>query len=387
MTDHNARPLVLIVDDQPDNVMRLAEALKQEEYLLRFALDGQEALRMVAAMEVDLILLDVVMPEMDGHTVCRLLKADPRTRDIPILFVTAKRGVEDETLALELGAVDFISKPFTASVVRARVRTQMNMLRARARLVEAEKQTALGQLVTGVAHEINTPAGIGITSASELEERTRRFATLVRGDGISEDELWEYLASTERLARLIHDSLERVSDLVCRFKSLAVGQPGESARAFAIRACLKSAVSLLCHDPDRARLSVTIACPASVSMHGYPGVLSRIVIHLLHYSRTHSFRPDQVGAVLIEVTEAGERIDITYRDDGPGMPEDACRCIFDPFHTLWLDHGRYGFGMHIVFNLVTRVLGGTITCDSTPGNGVLFRIQLPRRGPAVADAS
>lgn len=372
-----AQPIVLIVDDQPTNIAMLAAVL-EEECALRFALNGEDALRMVASTPVDLILLDVVMPGMDGHAVCRQLKADKKSCDIPIIFVTSNRESADEILALELEAVDFIAKPFVASVVRARVMTHLGLLYTRARLVEAEKQAALGQLVAGVAHEINTPVGVGITAISELEERTRAFVALVGGEGISEEDLQNHIVSTQRLSSLIHDSLDRVSELVCRFKSLAVGQAGEALQSFEIKPCLESAVRLLCHEPGHARLFVTISCAESLTMRSYPGVLSRIVLNLLHHSRTHSFLPDQEGHVSLEVNVEKKSVRIGYRDDGQGMSGEACRCIFDPFHDSRLNHGRYGLGMPIVFNLVTRILGGAITCDGTSGQGVCFEIVLPR---------
>ncbi|MBF0613516.1 MAG: response regulator, partial [Magnetococcales bacterium] len=142
MSDSGYRPKVLIVDDAPENVRLLNELLKSQ-CDRQFASNGEAALRVVAGNKPDLILLDVVMPGIDGYEVCRRLKADPATREIPVIFVTARNESEEETLGFSLGAVDYITKPFNVSVVRARVRTHLELANARREL--QEKNQSLGQ--------------------------------------------------------------------------------------------------------------------------------------------------------------------------------------------------------------------------------------------------
>ncbi|MBF0612579.1 MAG: SpoIIE family protein phosphatase [Magnetococcales bacterium] len=142
MSDSVYRPKVLIVDDAPENVRLLNELLKSQ-CDRQFASNGEAALRVVAGSKPDLILLDVVMPGIDGYEVCRRLKADPATREIPVIFVTARNESEEETLGFSLGAVDYITKPFNVSVVRARVRTHLELANIRREL--QEKNQSLGQ--------------------------------------------------------------------------------------------------------------------------------------------------------------------------------------------------------------------------------------------------
>ena len=120
------RPRLLMVDDQAVNIQVLYQAFATDHQVI-MATSGQQALALCAAQQPDLVLLDVVMPGMDGHEVCRRLKADPATRDIPVIFVTAQNDEAAETLGLELGAVDFISKPINSKIVRARVRTHLTL--------------------------------------------------------------------------------------------------------------------------------------------------------------------------------------------------------------------------------------------------------------------
>ncbi len=129
---------ILLVDDTPENIDILGEVLK--DYKKSVALNGEKALKIVRLKKPDLILLDIMMPEMDGFEVCRRLKSDPETADIPVIFITAKNSVEDETRGLELGAVDFIPKPISPPVVLARVKNQLDLLNARQKLMEKNEE-------------------------------------------------------------------------------------------------------------------------------------------------------------------------------------------------------------------------------------------------------
>lgn len=133
MHSHEAQLMILMVDDAPTNIQMLHETLK-DDYRLFFATNGRDALRLAKESPPDLIILDIIMPEMDGYEVCRLLKADSRLHDIPIIFITSMQQQEDEVVGLELGAVDYIMKPFNPAIVRLRVRNQIALKRQRDQL-------------------------------------------------------------------------------------------------------------------------------------------------------------------------------------------------------------------------------------------------------------
>jgi serine phosphatase RsbU (regulator of sigma subunit) len=145
------KKLLLLVDDAPVNI-QIAQAILKDEYRLRIATDGAKALELVKAKpEPDLILLDIGMPGMDGYEVCTRLKSDPETRDIPVIFLTAKTDSEDETRGFSVGAVDYIRKPFSPAVVRARVGTHLALREARGQL---ERQLSEIQVELEMARKI-----------------------------------------------------------------------------------------------------------------------------------------------------------------------------------------------------------------------------------------
>ncbi|MBF0110113.1 MAG: PAS domain S-box protein [Magnetococcales bacterium] len=248
-------------------------------------------------------------------------------------------------------------------------------------LVQSERMAGLGGMVAGVAHEINTPVGIGVTASSELEDRTLEFERMLQREGVSEEELKEYLASTTRLARLIRVNLERAADLVRSFKAVAVDQSSEKPRLFKVREYVESSVLTLHHHLKNSKLTVFVICDDSLEVRSHPGAFSQIVINLVNNSRIHAFDPDRPGRITMEISSVEKRLHFIYRDDGKGMDEETRNRIFEPFFTTRRDLGGSGLGMHIVYNLVTQTLGGTIVCQSSPGKGMSVHMDIPLPEP------
>ncbi|MBF0163478.1 MAG: PAS domain S-box protein [Magnetococcales bacterium] len=246
-----------------------------------------------------------------------------------------------------------------------------------AELLQSEKMAGLGNMVAGVAHEINTPVGIGVTAVTEMEERTRLFVQLLDQEGISEEELKAYIASSIRLAALIRINLDRAADLVRSFKSVAVDQSSEELRVFKVRSYVESAVLTLQHELKHTHLTIEVICDDDLEIRSHPGAFSQIVINLISNSRIHAFGPDEVGTITLEFHVAGGRLEFVYRDNGKGMSEETRARIFEPFFTTRRDLGGSGLGMHIVYNLVTRTLGGTIFCQSKLGAGISVYMDMP----------
>lgn len=136
----NKKNKILVVDDMPINIQVLAGFLKSE-YHVKIATDGNRAIEMANSENPpELILLDIIMPDPDGFEVCRILKSSDKTKDIPIIFITAKKNEKDEAKGLKIGAADYISKPFKPAIVKARIRTQLDLKHANDRLIQMNRQ-------------------------------------------------------------------------------------------------------------------------------------------------------------------------------------------------------------------------------------------------------
>ena len=252
-------------------------------------------------------------------------------------------------------------------------------------LVDSEKMASLGNLVAGVAHEINTPLGIGVTAASHLRQETERLARHLEKNTLSKSELEQFTKSAVEASDLVLKNLDRASKLVRSFKQVAVDQGSEALRTIVLASYLEEVLFTLKPTLKRTQHHVKLIVPATLTMETYPGALSQIIFNLVTNSLTHAFpeRNDgniQISADLISADlKSGELILISYHDDGVGMPESVRSRIFEPFFTTKRGQGGSGLGMHVVYNLVTQLLKGNIQCISTEGVGTEIIIQIPMR--------
>ncbi len=246
-------------------------------------------------------------------------------------------------------------------------------------LVESEKMAALGNLVAGISHEINTPIGISVTAASHLEDETRRVMQLIADGKLSKSVLSSYQADAIRSAQLILTNLRRASQLVKSFKQVAVDQSSEEAREFLLRPYLDEVLLSLGPALKKSRHQIQVRCPEDLVLYTYPGALSQILVNLIMNSLIHAFEELDQGEIRIECERYGEEWLLLYRDNGKGMDEATRQRVFDPFFTTKRGHGGSGLGLHVVFNLVTQLLRGHIECMSVPGRGVEFQIAMPVR--------
>ncbi len=369
---------VLVVDDEKTNRRVLGDLLKEDHTVL-LARDGEQALRQAAGdPPPDLILLDVLMPDMDGYEVLRRLKADVDTSHIPVMFVTGLTDEADEQKGLDLGAVDYVSKPFRPAVIRARVRNQLELKHHRAELLQAEKMAALAHLVAGVAHEINTPVGTTLTAASHILDQTGALERQLADGSLRRSDLRAYLESVRDAAELVQSNTNRTASLIGSFREVAVDQTQDERRGFDLCAYLHEAGDSLRPRLERAGHAIRVACDETIPCDSYPAALFRILSHLVDNATAHAYAEGEAGTLAI----AGRRVDdgtaeIVFSDTGCGMDAGDRERAFEPFYTNRRGEGHSGLGLHIVFNLVTRILGGSVGLHSTPGEGTTVRLRLP----------
>jgi len=258
-----------------------------------------------------------------------------------------------------------------------------NLRMTQDQLIESEKMASLGNLVAGVAHEINTPVGVGVTAASFLREKTAALGLLFENQAMRKSDLETYLDHARQSSSILLVNLERASNLIKSFKMISVDQSSDLVRRFRPREYFEELFVSL-HPPDkRVRVEVVLEGDPDLEVSSYPGTFSQVITNLYMNSCHHGFEDRSEGTVTLTFWVVGDRLLLRYRDDGKGMDEATLKRIYDPFFTTRRDLGGTGLGMHIVFNLVNQKLGGTIKATSAPGEGAEFVLDLPRdiQGP------
>lgn len=254
--------------------------------------------------------------------------------------------------------------------------TLENHSKTQEKLIETKKMAALGSLVAGVAHELNTPVGITITAASGLQDETYKMAGLFKEDKIHRMEFKEFLNDTNQGLKLIMSNMEKTAALIQSFKQISVDQTLESKRGFNLKDYTEDIIRSIYPKLKNRKISIKLDIVSEMVLVSYPGAFSQIFTNLVLNSLTHGFKEDQTGQIDIVANQTNGDLVVIYRDNGSGIKEENLHQIFDPFFTTNKKTGT-GLGMHIVYNLVTQKLKGTISCKSTEGKGVLFTIKLP----------
>ncbi|MCL2340309.1 MAG: ATP-binding protein [Proteobacteria bacterium] len=256
-------------------------------------------------------------------------------------------------------------------------RTLDDLQRMQKQLVLAEKLAALGELVAGVAHEINTPVGVALSAGSTLAEKSQTLADLFAQGEMKRSDLTQFLEDSREGTEMILMNLDRASNLIRSFKLVAADQVSENRRLFNVRKYIEEILLSLRPKLKKTNIQVEIVCDEDLAIESYPGAFSQILTNLIINTLTHGFDPDQSGVIRIEASRADGKLVLRHADNGKGMPAAVRDHIFEPFFTTARSQGSTGLGMHIVFNIVTRTLGGAIVCESTPGQGAVFVITMP----------
>ncbi len=388
---------ILVVDDNPDNLRVLSMMLTENDYKVRPAPSGPLALRSAGSRPPDLILLDINMPEMNGYEVCRKLKENPVTAHVPVIFISALDDTADKVKAFKAGGVDYINKPFHLQEVLARVKVHVSLREAQQRLsernehlqeiigkleetqqelVETRKMASLGNLVTGIAHEINTPVGVGITSASFLVDVTEKIEALLGEGDMKYSDLTKYLGTCRETSQFILTNLQKTGELIQGFKQVSVDQYPEKRIRFNLNSYLRAVMGTLALGREAKKARIRIDCSETLEILSYQDAFEQILTNLFGNAILHGFHGKEKGTITLEANREEGQLHLLFRDDGAGIEEEILPRIFDPFFTTNKQTGT-GLGLHVVFNIITQKLGGSIQCESVPGEGAAFSITLP----------
>ena len=254
--------------------------------------------------------------------------------------------------------------------------------RTQNQLLQAEKMASLGTLVAGVAHELNTPIGVAVTAASTLHVRTHDFAKRYAEGALKKSELEGYVQTAKTGADLTLRNLERAANLIQSFKQVSVDQTYDNIRHFRVKQYLHEIITSLQPKWKTTGHRVEIECDETLEMETYAGAIAQIITNFVTNSLLHGFEGfTEEGVMRIEAERVGDNVVLKYSDNGRGIPPEILPRIFDPFFTTKQANGGTGLGMHIVYNLVTQKLGGSIRCESAYGDGLpsgtTFIVDLP----------
>lgn len=260
-----------------------------------------------------------------------------------------------------------------------------NVNTAQAELARVERMAALGSMVAGVAHELNTPLGNCLLVASTLEEETRRLLEMVEGGQIRRSDLTRYATTAVDSTKLLLRGLQQSAHLVGDFKQVAVDQSSAQRRTFDLLITLQELTALLHSSLRKTPFTLELDIPPDIQLNSYPGLLGQVFTNLVNNAVIHGLEGRSSGHMRCTAEKQGAFVLMIFTDDGKGIPQEIINRIFEPFFTTKFGQGGSGLGLSITFNIVTNVLGGSIHVSSAPDRGTRFEIRLPLIAPGEKD--
>lgn len=253
---------------------------------------------------------------------------------------------------------------------------------AQKELVQSEKLAALGSLVAGVSHELNTPIGNALVVISSMYDRAREFERLIRRNELKRSSLERFVADSLEGTELAQRSLQRASDLVYSFKQVAVDQSSERQRVFGLAGMVREIVATLKPNLKNLPWTIEFEIPDDIIMDSFPGPLGQVTINLIMNAAIHAFVGRTHGMISVLGRQIDEQtVELVFSDDGIGIPADILHRIFEPFFTTRMGLGGSGLGLTIVHQMVTQVLRGRVSVESKPGEGSRFTLLLAKSIP------
>ena len=250
---------------------------------------------------------------------------------------------------------------------------------AQTELVRQEKLASLGQMVAGVAHEINTPLGICVTATSHLVQELKLTREELAAGEMTQESLEAFFDVVDQSLRIMTTNTQRAAALVRSFKQVAVDQSSDDIRRFNLGTYLNEVLLSLQPKLKGRPVEVAIDCPRDLQLESFPGAVSQIVTNMVVNSLVHGFERDQPGHITIRAALEDDHVLFDYGDDGVGMDAETLAKLFDPFFTTKRGSGGSGLGGHILYNLATGVLGGSLQVESSRGQGLRYHLRFPRK--------
>jgi signal transduction histidine kinase len=266
--------------------------------------------------------------------------------------------------------------------------TYQRLQDAQTQLVSQEKLAALGSLMAGVAHELNTPIGNSLLIASTLHAKTTEIEQLMNGPGLKRSDLSNFIADAQKASTLVMRGLTSAADLVSSFKQVAVDRTTEQRRNFNLHLVCHEIIATMMNRVRAASHEIDLDVPEVIGMDSYPGPFGQVITNFINNALLHAFDGKPGGKMMLSAKLVGDtRVIVQFRDNGGGISPEHLHRIFDPFFTTKLGQGGSGLGLSISYNIVTSLLGGQVTVNSSADEGTTFTLDLPLTAPAHAPDS
>jgi two-component system NtrC family sensor kinase len=268
---------------------------------------------------------------------------------------------------------------------QALAQSNQDLHQAMNKLVQSEKLAALGGLVAGIAHELNTPLGAALTCSTTLSAESKELSMHLQNNTLKKSILESFVATSISASQLIERNLHRASELVSDFKQVAVDTTSARRRTFDLFETVDDVVNMLHSQMRHTQHQLQINIPNGIMMDSFPGAFEQVIANLINNSLLHGFEHKKEGQMSLTVSPDGaDKVTLIYEDNGCGIPSELQRRVFDPFYTTKLGQGGSGLGLYITYNLITGVLGGELNLESVAGQYTRFMIKLPLVAPQTS---
>ncbi len=351
LLDRGRVPRILVAEDE-DDLRSFVVGLLSRTYTVDAARNGSEALELMKKHRPDLVLTDVMMPEVSGLDLARMLKLDPSLSNIPVILLTARGENEAALEGFQAGADDFVAKPFHANVLQARIRAHLKMRSLSLQLADQARLASAGTLAAGLAHEVKNPLNAALNAVKVLEH-----------GGSSK-------VSNEKLLGVVIDALGRIDGVVSALSAHARPADGDDMVPCNVRNAVESTLNLLDHKLKHG-VAVHQAYETNGEVFAPARAFNQVILNLLD----NSIRSDAAN-IWIELRQADKLISVAVADDGPGVPPDVVHRIFDPFFTTRVEGEGTGLGLHLS-RRIAQDCGGELRYEPRPGGGARFVMEIP----------
>ena len=364
MTNNNS---ILIVDDTIENLDILVDLLSSYDVI--GAISGKDALEILNDEKIDLILLDIMMPDMDGFEVCEILKENKNTKDIPVIFITAKTDEDSIDKAFEVGGVDYLTKPFRPRELLSRIKTQLNLINLKNAEMEHSKQLGMSSLISNIAHQWRQPLSVISTSATAI--------SLEYELGILKDN--DFNTYCEAIVK----QTEYLSSVIDNFASI-VNNPKEKT-IFNLKNLINKNYNLFFNDLEFYNTNLVLRVDDNIEISSYYHTFTQVLLLIINNAKDFvKINKLDKKLIFLEASKQNNKLELNIFDNGLGIENDIIKHVFEPYFTTKHKSLGKGLSLYIVYKLITEVLDGTIDIsnktykyDNIEYIGLNLKIMIP----------